>query len=1005
MSAFRRRRVLGGAAVSAAVAGLLLTTLSPIGPAAGSEELPELMRNADEDVSVVEVTVADRTELDRLVATGVDLDHGVDVNEDGTFTVDAIVTPSEVEALEARGFSIGGVLYTEQDTEARIAEREAVRSEAIEQLQTFQAEVADDGVSDVEILRADYYTSFGVGYLSVEARYADGQANTAPLVVERDNGPGTEIGSGGTQNITRFVDASVYIKHRGATAVETRPDQVRIVSPTGDVAVATVRDWLPISSDPVFGAGFQTDFISSYLTPTELYDRIESLQAEFPQISEIVELPYKTNGYRRLAQGLLGTANASRVGLDSTAWGHEGGNDLVVTAVDPGAANAPLSVSVAGSTVTVSLATDASGAVTSTAAQVVAALNASPAAAELVTAYTYRGNAGTGVVAPGSVALTDGLLAPDTVSRDPHPVYAIRIGAVRDGSKPGVLAYAQEHAREWVPPLVTIETAERLLRNYATNAKVREIVNNLDIWIIPSTNPDGGHYSFYDFASQRRNMTNHCPITGNADALARNTWGVDVNRNYDEYSLFDGYSGASASCTGDTYAGPSELSEPESRNIDWIAANNPKITFAMNLHSSGNYFMWAPGAYKVPGRETAPRPSAEDEAYFWEAAERILTEIKRFRGMSVTPARTGPVADVLYSAAGNSGDMLWYKYGIYAWDFEVGTQFQPPFESSNPTGASAHAESQEFANGMLELMRIALDRSKGEDTAKPVIELTGDPSATLDGNEHSLVLEARDAETGLDVVVGNLYKDGALYKSTQLKADGAGQATHTIDLSTVVSGGLPLGDYTLRYNARDLAGNLSQTKQFAFTVTDLTKPKVTLVSPTTAGPFQKLQVQVDATDNHGLQRIVANIYQDGVLVKSTQSAVGGAKSGTHSATVTLPDGDYTVKYNAQDLKGLISQTSTFAFTIDATVPTVTVKGGPNETVGSDGVYSLVSFKLSDAGKIDKLTLNGVEKDLTDNAWSDLNFVRPGIFGAVAGENTLVVFDVAGNAKTLTFTLN
>jgi hypothetical protein len=54
----------------------------------------------------------------------------------------------------------------------------------------------------------------------------------------------------------------------------------------------------------------------------------------------------------------------------------------------------------------------------------------------------------------------------------------LRVGVHRDGSRTGVLAYAQEHAREWVTPLVTIETAERLLRNYgrdrATTRLLRE---------------------------------------------------------------------------------------------------------------------------------------------------------------------------------------------------------------------------------------------------------------------------------------------------------------------------------------------------------------------------------------------------------------------------------------------------------------------------------------------------------------------------------------------------
>jgi hypothetical protein len=341
-----------------------------------------------------------------------------------------------------------------------------------------------------------------------------------------------------------------------------------------------------------------------------------------------------------------------------------------------------------------------------------AALNSSASASALVKAYTYRGSVGNAVVSAASADLTDGLSAPASVSREPQPVYALRIGKTRDGSKMGVLAYAQEHAREWVPPLVSIETAERLLRNYAHDGRTKQLVNDLDIWIVPSVNPDGGHYSFYDFASQRKNMTNHCPLTGNADFSARNTWGVDNNRNYDMYSLFDGYNGASDNCTSGTYAGPAELSEPESANIDWIAASNKNLKFSMNLHSSGNYFMWSPGAYITPGRISAPRPTLEQESFFWGASSRILTEIKRHRGLSVTPARTGPISDVLYSAAGNSGDMLWYKYGIYAWNFEVGSTFQPPFESSNPNGASAHAESQEFSNGLIELMRVARDFDK-----------------------------------------------------------------------------------------------------------------------------------------------------------------------------------------------------------------------------------------------------------------------------------------------------
>ena len=91
---------------------------------------------------------------------------------------------------------------------------------------------------------------------------------------------------------------------------------------------------------------------------------------------------------------------------------------------------------------------------------------------------------------------------------------------------------------------------------------------------------------------------------------------------------------------------------------------------------------------------------------------------------------------------------------------------------------------------------------------------------------------------------------------------------------------------------------------------------------------------------------------------------------------------------------------------DTTSPTVTIKDGARFTkVETDGSYQRVSYKLFDEGKIDRLSVNGVVKDLADNAWSDLNFVKPGVFGAVVGENTLQVVDVAGNVTELSFVLS
>ncbi len=42
------------------------------------------------------------------------------------------------------------------------------------------------------------------------------------------------------------------------------------------------------------------------------------------------------------------------------------------------------------------------------------------------------------------------------------------------------------------------------------------------------------------------------------------------------------------------------------------------------------------------------------------------------------------------------------------------------------------------------------------------------------------------------------------------------------------------------------------------------------------------------------------------------------------------------------------------------------------------------MKLDDAGRTDHVEVDGVEKDLTDDAWSDVNVIRPGVYGAVVG---------------------
>ncbi len=679
--------------------------------------------------------------------------YGVDFNDeylrrnaDGSVTVTVFGTEDELAALDAAGFDLGTTIEGPETWQARIAARQADVKAEKQAAKAARGDVALAPSDEIVILRVDYFENYAGRFLSVEAKdrlggsSPTGAVYTGPtLSLSWNTGDGTAIDSvPRTMNVNIDPDTSPdsYIEHRELvrigdplTTSPARPTMIRIGSSTGASIEAPVQIWL--GAELPMKSTFLTDFTTRYMDPTEVYARFDQLAAEFSDIAELIPLPYATNGYQRRAQATMAgltlpgnspsgaTAQSQAVVLTSRAWGHEGGNDITAQFVHPGVPDSPLSVSVTGNDLSVSLATNSAGALTSTAAQVIAAINASPAANALLVALTYRGNAGAGVTQPRTkVNLSDFLstAANAHVQRGPYRYSVLRIGKKRDGKRVGVFLYCQQHAREWATPLTCLETAEQLLRNYGTDKATRQLVDHLDIFILPSSNPDGSHYSMYNFASQRKTLTNECvvggkstddptaanfwsstvnPVTGvpyaNSDPASRNSWGVDLNRNNTVGTLFDGYIGASHTCTSETYTGPSEASEPEIKNELWIADSFPNIKFSNNIHSFGGYFMWAPGTYLPDrGEGEAVHPNIGVEKYFFVAGDRILQRIKAVRNTAILPERTGPIADVLYSAAGNSADEHWYNRGVIAYSFETGADryVNPTMSVASVAGAT-----------------------------------------------------------------------------------------------------------------------------------------------------------------------------------------------------------------------------------------------------------------------------------------------------------------------------
>ncbi|WP_328477877.1 M14 family zinc carboxypeptidase [Actinoplanes sp. NBC_00393] len=675
------------ATVTTAVLTAALLTVPFATPATAQGEAAAPIALTAGERALIRFQLPNEAAFDRLLARGADVAARPRLTQ-GAVLADVVVDDRELAALTAEGAK-PVQLIQQESTAAR--SRAAARTMAADTLQ---------------FLQAYWWTSNGRTFLQTQVATTATDDPDVEITVTWT----TADGATGTYPLVRFEDADEYQYHYALPQpLPGKPVSVRATSSLGGQSRAIAPSAWPGSTPPQTPSGYQKDFIDAYMTPTDIAARIKRLARQYPKLVDVINLPNKTQGYRRTAVAYVGDPATAAIVVESVKFGDQGMNGVQVRTVNPAAANRPLSATYRDRVLTVRLATDAAGAVISTTDQVAAFIAARYP--QRFRAFVEQGSAGLIMPVAGPARLDDGLAGAE-VPKKPWTVQALRIGSVRDGSKPGVLAYSQEHAREWATPLVTLEFAERLLANYATDPATKSLVDGTDVFIIPMVNPDGANYSFNDFNFQRKNLVNHC--TGAArDPVNRNSWGVDVNRNYAVGSYFDGYVGGSPNCLSGTYAGTAELSENESRNVIALASAHSNIKFSMNVHSYGGYFMWSPGAYKVPGRITLPRPSIDESKFFLDSARRIVGAISTERGTVTWPAYTGPVADVLYSAAGNSADHLYYDLGITAWNFEVGNDrwneatqqwegvgFQPPFDE-------AHAESQEYASGLMELARIA----------------------------------------------------------------------------------------------------------------------------------------------------------------------------------------------------------------------------------------------------------------------------------------------------------
>ena len=156
-------------------------------------------------------------------------------------------------------------------------------------------------------------------------------------------------------------------------------------------------------------------------------------------------------------------------------------------------------------------------------------------------------------------------------------------------------------------PLRCVETAERLVRNYAHRSRDEGPARRPRHLHDPVVNPDGAHYSMFDFDPQRRTWPTTARRTRRNDPAARNGWGVDLNRNYSVGSLFDGYVGASPAPATPSPARPRPPSR-RLRNDRWVTARSRTSSSPTTCTRSAATSCGRPGAYMATAATTLSAP-------------------------------------------------------------------------------------------------------------------------------------------------------------------------------------------------------------------------------------------------------------------------------------------------------------------------------------------------------------------------------------------------------------
>jgi len=248
--------------------------------------------------------------------------------------------------------------------------------------------------------------------------------------------------------------------------------------------------------------------------------------------------------------------------------------------------------------------------------------------------------------------------------------------------KPQVLFVGTHHAREWVATEVSMRLIKYLTANYGTDARVTDLLDSVEVWVMPVGNPDGYQYTFTNERLWRKNLRDN-----DGDGQVTLADGVDINRNFAAHWGLDD-EGSSPNPSSATYRGTAPNSEPETQAlVDFIKSQDFK--FILSYHTSGNLILY-PWGWQVQ------TTSLDDPIFVAQAGTDDNPAIWDTTVDPPVPYDPGVGAD-LYITNGDFTDWAYYDLGIPAQTVELTDGYGFTFPDDDAMVQNVFNDNLEFA--------------------------------------------------------------------------------------------------------------------------------------------------------------------------------------------------------------------------------------------------------------------------------------------------------------------